>query len=105
MVVPDGTMQKGKRLGAKGVGEGVYGPPRGLALAHWTGGGGIGGSWASWRALGVAAGANGKGALECGAGNGGRSVKSKPNRRYRHRQAVSETGRPCEMRLSTEAER
>lgn len=34
-------MQKGKRLGAEGVGEGVYGPPRGLEAQE--------GVWASWR--------------------------------------------------------
>lgn len=43
MVVPDGTMQKGKRLGAEGVGEGVYGPPRGLE--GWMGG---------WEGVGLA---------------------------------------------------
>ena len=32
MVVPDGTMQKEKRLGAEGVGEGVYG----IWAAAWT---------------------------------------------------------------------
>jgi hypothetical protein len=40
-------------------------------------------------------GPSGKGALECGVGNGVRSVKSKPNRRCR---LSEKTGRPCEMR-------
>ena len=60
--------------------------------AAWTGGMHwrmrMGGSWASSRD-------QRQGTLECGAGNGRRSVKSKPNRRYR---LVSEkTGRPCEI--------
>ena len=50
--------------------------------------------WAR-RALGVwlQQGPSGKGALECGVGNGVRSVKSKPNRRCG---LSAKTGRPCE---------
>lgn len=55
--------------------------------------------WAR-RALGVwlQQGPSGKGALECGVGNGVRSVKSKPNRRCG---LSAKTGRPCEMLVST----
>lgn len=97
MVVPDGTMQKGKRLGAEGVGEGVYGPPRGLE--GWMGG---------WEGVGLA------GVRCCSRDQRqGKGARVWRWQRAAVRQikakspvlAVSETGRPCEMRFEHRAER
>ena len=84
-------MQKEKRLGAEGVGEGVYGLDMGRRV-DWRDALADADGWELGYSRDQDQRQGSAGVWRC---NGRRSVKSKPNRRYR---LVSEkTGWPCEM--------